>query len=86
MAPADAADASGLVVTAVQLGQVLGIALLGSVFLGAVDLPVSARGSGHALLVTAVAIGGVVALAAGLAARAGREGRREGRREAGERG
>ncbi|WP_052709757.1 MFS transporter [Streptomyces sp. NRRL S-495] len=92
VAPADAADASGLVVTAVQLGQVIGIALLGSVFLGAVDLPASARGSGHALLVlvTTVAIGGVVALAAGFAARAGREekreGRREGRREAGEEG
>ncbi|WP_406093017.1 hypothetical protein [Kitasatospora purpeofusca] len=98
VAPADAADASGLVVTAVQLGQVLGIALLGSVFLGAVDVPTSARGAGHALLVTAVAIGGVVALAAGLAVRAGREdrreglgeelgeGRREGLREAGEEG
>ncbi|MFD9065269.1 MFS transporter [Kitasatospora purpeofusca] len=81
VAPADAADASGLVVTAVQLGQVLGIALLGSVFLGAVDAPTSARGSGHALLVTSVAIGGVVVLAAGLAVRAGRADRRAERRE-----
>ncbi len=84
VAPADAADASGVVVTAVQLGQLVGIAVLGSVFLGAVDLPAAARDSGHAMLITTAAIGGAVALAAGFAARAGaggRAGRREGRRE-----
>ncbi|MFC5663977.1 MFS transporter [Kitasatospora misakiensis] len=76
VAPADAADASGVVVTAVQLGQVVGVAVLGSVFLGAVDLPAAARDSGHAMLITAAAIGGAFALAAGFAARAGAAGRR----------
>ncbi|WP_380285105.1 MFS transporter [Kitasatospora purpeofusca] len=77
VAPADAADASGFTVTAVQLGQVVGIALVGSVFLGAVDLPASARGSGHALLLAAAVVGGAVALAVGFAARAVAAGRRE---------
>ncbi|MFB7474545.1 MFS transporter [Kitasatospora sp. NPDC056184] len=77
VAPADAADASGTVATAVQLGQVVGIALVGSVFLGAVDAPASARGSGHALLLAAAVVGGAVVLAAGLATRAVAAGRRE---------
>ncbi|MFF7458942.1 MFS transporter [Kitasatospora sp. NPDC008115] len=75
VAPADAADASGVVVTAVQLGQVVGVALVGSVFLGASDLPASAGESGHALLITSVTVGGAVALAAVLAARAVAAGR-----------
>ncbi|MER7707859.1 MFS transporter [Kitasatospora sp. NPDC097605] len=77
VAPADAADASGFVVTAVQLGQVVGIALLGSVFLGAADLPAPAGDSGHALLLTTAVIGGAVALGAGFAARAVASGRTE---------
>ncbi|MFI6157319.1 MFS transporter [Kitasatospora sp. NPDC051170] len=52
VAPEDAADASGVTVTVLQLGQVVGVAALGSVFLGQVDLPAPAADSGHALLVT----------------------------------
>ncbi|MFE7194856.1 MFS transporter [Kitasatospora sp. NPDC057541] len=69
VAPADAADGSGVVVTAVQLGQVIGIALVGSVFLGAVDPPASAADSGHGLLLATATVGGAVALATGFAAR-----------------
>ncbi|MEU1422884.1 MFS transporter [Kitasatospora sp. NPDC005751] len=70
VAPADAADASGVMVTVVQLGQVVGVAVLGSVFLGGVSLPAAARDSGHALLVTAAAIAGLVGVGAAFAARA----------------
>ncbi|MFE2720995.1 MFS transporter [Kitasatospora sp. NPDC059327] len=69
VAPADAADASGVLVTVVQLGQVVGVAVLGSVFLGGVDLPASPPDSGHALLVTTAAIAGLVGLGAAFAAR-----------------
>ncbi|MCG6493575.1 MFS transporter [Kitasatospora sp. A2-31] len=67
--PADAADASGVMVTVVQLGQVVGVAVLGSVFLGGVDLPAPAGESGHALLVTTAAIAAAVAVAAVAAGR-----------------
>ncbi|WP_344343355.1 MFS transporter, partial [Kitasatospora putterlickiae] len=53
--PADAADASGFVASAVQLGQVVGIALIGSVFLGAADRSASAGDSGRALLLAMAA-------------------------------
>ncbi|WP_406198489.1 MFS transporter [Kitasatospora sp. NBC_01560] len=72
VAQADAADASGVMVTVVQFGQVVGVAVLGSVFLGATDLPSTARDSGHALLVTTVVIAGAIAVAAVFAARARR--------------
>ncbi|WP_441246140.1 MFS transporter [Kitasatospora sp. McL0602] len=62
--PADAADASGVMVTVIQLGQVFGVALLGTVFLGQVSYPAPAATSGAALLVTTVAIGGSFAAAA----------------------
>ncbi|MEV6978036.1 MFS transporter [Kitasatospora sp. NPDC093806] len=77
VAPADAADASGVLVTALQLGQVVGVALLGSVFLGAVRPSASAADSGHALLVATAAVGGAGALAALFAGRARRAGRSE---------
>lgn len=69
VAPADAADASGVMVTAIQLGQVAGVALLGTVFLGSVDLPAPARDSGHALLVTTVVAGTGMVIGAVFAAR-----------------
>ncbi|MEE1828644.1 MFS transporter [Streptomyces sp. BE20] len=69
VAPADAADASGVTVTTIQLGQVAGVALLGSVFLGSVDMPAPARDSGYALLVTTVVAGVGAALAAFFAVR-----------------
>ncbi|MFD9128785.1 MFS transporter [Kitasatospora sp. NPDC059571] len=67
--PADAADASGVMVTVVQLGQVVGVALIGTVFLGQVDYPATAHASGHALLVTVAVIGAGVALASAFAHR-----------------
>nr|WP_234443596.1 MFS transporter [Streptomyces sp. NRRL B-24484] len=70
--PADAADASGVMVTVLQLGQVIGVTLLGTVFLGAVSYPAPARDSGHALLVTTAVIGAALAAAAVLAALSGR--------------
>lgn len=70
--PADAADAGGVMVTVVQLGQVCGVSLLGTVFLGAAHLPSSAAGTGHALLVTTAVIGAVLAVAAAAAHRSGR--------------
>ncbi|WP_354640335.1 MFS transporter [Kitasatospora camelliae] len=69
VSPADAADASGVTVTVVQLGQVVGVAVVGTVFLGAVDLPAAPDGSGHALLVTCAVIGAAFAGAAGFALR-----------------
>ena len=52
-----AADASGLLTTALQLGQAVGVAVLGSVFLtlaarGPAGAPTAAAVSGHALYVT----------------------------------
>lgn len=67
--PADAADASGVLVTVVQLGQVVGVALLGTVFLGQVSFPAPTVASGHALLVTVAFIGGALLLAVGFALR-----------------
>ncbi len=61
---ADAADGTGVLVTVIQLGQVLGVALLGSVFLGQVSFPAPARTSGTALLVTCGAIAVAFVLAA----------------------
>ncbi|MFI9325942.1 MFS transporter [Kitasatospora sp. NPDC052868] len=69
VAPADAADASGVMVTVIQLGQVVGVALLGTVFLGEVDLPATPGASGHALQVTLAVIAGALALAAAFAVR-----------------
>jgi len=67
--PADAADGSGVMVTVIQLGQVVGVALLGTVFLGEVSFPAPARTSGHALLVTSAAIALAFAAAAAFALR-----------------
>ncbi|MQS12180.1 MFS transporter [Streptomyces kaniharaensis] len=75
VAPADAADASGVMVTVIQLGQVVGVAVLGSVFLGQVDLPAPAADSGHALQVMLAGNTAAFLLAAGFAARARRAAR-----------
>ncbi|MEU2628947.1 MFS transporter [Kitasatospora sp. NPDC007106] len=72
--PADAADASGVMVTVLQLGQVIGVTLLGTVFLGAVSYPASSAASGRALLVTTAVIGAALVVAAGLAGVTGRAG------------
>ncbi|MGV9850064.1 MFS transporter [Streptomyces sp. NPDC003442] len=55
----DAADASGVLVTAAQLGLLTGVAVFGAVFLGAADDTVpSAGASAEALWVTCVALAG----------------------------
>ncbi|MGY5308639.1 MFS transporter [Nocardia gipuzkoensis] len=65
-----AADASGILVTNVQLGIVVGIATFGSLFLGLAGGTVTS--AAHALGGTAIAEGVTVLLAAAFAARAAR--------------
>lgn len=47
--PTDAADASGLMNTVIQVGQVLGVSVIGTVYLTNVSVPAPAAISGHAL-------------------------------------
>lgn len=63
----DAADASGVLVTVLQLGQLVGVAALGSMYLSLVQAP-GAAASAHALGVTLVALAAGSLLAAGCAA------------------
>jgi MFS family permease len=53
--PADAADASGVLVTVFQLGQVVGVATLGTTYLS-LDRAPGAHASAHAIAVTLVAL------------------------------
>lgn len=64
VAPADAADASGVTVTMVQLGQVVGVSLLGTVFLSSVSYPAGPAASGHAVEVTSFCLLAAALLAA----------------------
>jgi hypothetical protein len=64
---ADAADASGVLVTVFQLGQVVGVAALGTTYLSLVHHP-GAHESAHAEVVTLIALAGCAAVAAVLAA------------------
>ncbi|WP_381798608.1 MFS transporter [Streptomyces niveus] len=59
----DAADASGLLVTVAQLGQVLGVAIFGTLFLAGLDGPGSVA-SGDALWICTLALAGAAVLAA----------------------
>jgi hypothetical protein len=55
---ARAADASGLLTATVQLGQLLGVAAIGSVYLsraGSASAPTLGSGSGHAAAATSAA-------------------------------
>src|SRR4051794_34525232 len=63
----DAADASGVLVTVFQLGQVVGVATLGTIYLSLVHGP-GGVASAHALTTTLVVLAGSALLAAGLAA------------------
>ncbi len=64
---ADAADASGVLVTVFQLGQVVGVATLGTTYLSLVHGP-GAQASAHAIVTTLVVTIALSALlAAGLA-------------------
>ena len=60
---AAAADASGLLTTTLQLGQAVGVATFGSLFLTLAAHPVSGA-SGHAVAVTMYWVAGVLALGA----------------------
>jgi MFS family permease len=57
---ADAADASGVLVTVFQLGQVLGVATLGTVYLSLAHAP-GTSASGHAIAVTLLVLAGLCA-------------------------
>ncbi|HEU5268096.1 MAG TPA: MFS transporter, partial [Jatrophihabitans sp.] len=64
---ADAADASGVLVSVFQLGQLVGVATLGTAYLSLVHAP-GAVASAHALAVTLVALAASAVVAAGFAA------------------
>ncbi|MFJ1543896.1 MFS transporter [Streptomyces sp. NPDC088246] len=53
--PEEAADASGALVTVTQLGQLIGVAAFGTLYLNRLDTP-GAQGSGHALWACALAL------------------------------
>nr|WP_275408115.1 MFS transporter [Streptomyces sp. SID7909] len=56
--PQDAADASGVLVTVTQLGQVIGVAAVGTLYLNRLGTP-GPQGSGHALWVCELALAAV---------------------------
>ena len=66
---ADAADASGVVITMMQLGSVVGVATLGTLFLSGVSYPAPAPVSGHAFFATTLGVLGVMLAAAVLSAK-----------------
>lgn len=64
----DAADASGVMVTVLQLGQVVGVAVFGTIFLTALtDHPTAADG-GHAAALSVIGVAAATAVAGVLAA------------------
>jgi hypothetical protein len=67
VAPTDAADASGLLVTVTQLGQLVGVATLGTLYLNRLTYyarytPGTAHASAHALWPTATALAATAVL------------------------
>jgi MFS family permease len=66
VAPKDAADASGLLATVTQLGQLIGVATLGTLYLNRLS-GAGAHPSAHAFAVTAAALTAVAAVGAVLA-------------------
>lgn len=66
---ADASDASGVLMTIIQLGQVVGISLPGTLFLSRVSFPAPPVDSGHALAITGVVVGAAALVGAGFAHR-----------------
>jgi MFS family permease len=60
----DAADASGVMVTLIQLGNVVGVAAFGTLFLSAVTYPITSAGWGHAAELATFAVAGAFAAAA----------------------
>jgi MFS family permease len=63
---ADAADASGVLVTVFQLGQVVGVATLGTLYLSLVHGP-GATESAHSITTTLVVLAGAALVSAGFA-------------------
>jgi MFS family permease len=59
----DAADASGVMVTVLQLGQVLGVAAFGTVFLSALTSHPTAADGGHAAALAVLGVAGATAVA-----------------------
>jgi hypothetical protein len=59
----DAADASGVMVTVLQLGQVLGVAAFGTVFLSALTSQPTAADGGHAAALAVLGVAGATAVA-----------------------
>lgn len=68
VALSDAADATGVVITLIQLGQVIGVATLGTLFLSLLDGP-GAAPSGSALGTTMIALTGTALISALLSVR-----------------
>jgi hypothetical protein len=66
---ADASDAGGVLMTIIQLGQVVGISLPGTLFLSRVSFPAPPVDSGHALAITGVVVGAAALVGAGFAHR-----------------
>lgn len=68
--PEDAADASGVLVNVTQLGQLIGVATFGTLYLNRLDTP-GAHGSGHALWVCALVLSAaaIVGVSVGLVRR-----------------
>ncbi|MFG2557979.1 hypothetical protein [Streptomyces sp. NPDC048496] len=68
--PEVAADASGVLVTVTQLGQLIGVATFGALYLNRLDAS-GAHGSGHALRVCALALpaAAIVGVSVGLVRR-----------------
>jgi len=64
--PADAPDASGLLTTNVQLSQVLGVAGLGSLYLGLAEHSASPAGADHAIMVTLLVEAAAAVVGAGV--------------------
>ncbi|MGW1085174.1 MFS transporter [Streptomyces sp. NPDC002596] len=77
--PEDAADASGVLVTVTQLGQLIGVATFGTLYLNRLDTP-GAHGSSHALWVCALALSAaaIVGVSVGLVRRRQRVDSRQG--------
>jgi hypothetical protein len=62
--PEDAADASGFMATVTQLGQLIGVATFGTLFLNRVALADHVHPSAHAIAVTAAALAATAAVGA----------------------
>ncbi|MDX6348017.1 MAG: hypothetical protein QOF84_2807 [Streptomyces sp.] len=64
VAPEDAADASGFLATVTQLGQLIGVATFGTLFLNRVALAGHVHPSAHAIAITAAALAAAAAVGA----------------------